>query len=77
MVNFLGKIIPKLSAKASCILHKQNDFKWTAIWPWAPAAKAQKDTEPYTCADILWPNKKDQSVNFPETDLLFTMDHIS
>src|SRR4029434_4059477 len=33
MVNFIGKFIPNLSAKTSCIrdlLHKDNDFKWTS-----------------------------------------------
>ena len=34
MVNFIGKFIANLSAKTSCnrdLLHKDNDFKWTAL----------------------------------------------
>ncbi|KAJ8359388.1 hypothetical protein SKAU_G00159130 [Synaphobranchus kaupii] len=33
MVNFIGKLIPNLSAKTSCmreLLHKDSEFKWTA-----------------------------------------------
>lgn len=54
MINFIGKLIPNLSAKTSFIrelLHKESEFKWTA----------KHEHEWHT--DILRPNKEDQSVD--------------
>ena len=54
---FIGKLIPNLSAKASCILHKQNDFKRTANHEhkWQ---KLKKTLSPTPVLTFFYPTKR-------------------